>query len=320
MKTFSPFLLLTLASAGWFAAAQAADNPLVAQSTSPDTEWTFSYHNQKVMSYAFGSGQPKPYVREFAPLGGENILRDSPSDHRHHHALMYGIKVNGVNFWEETPGHGVQKVIDTSRPETSISPRGLPQTVIRQRLHWVALTNASLPDTADVAFLIEQRTLTLTVDETNREVALRWESTFEVGKKTATVQLEGANYHGLGMRFQKPLDSLAKHFFSGGAPDLNDSHQDVSRHAWEAVSFDVPNHPASIALFGLPSNPAGEASFFSMLTPFAYLSATQGLDAKPLAYRSGETFQLRYLVTIYPELKSAEALQKRAEQWIAEKP
>ena len=35
---------------------------------------------------------------------GENLLRDAPHDHLHHHALMYGIRVNGVNFWEETPG------------------------------------------------------------------------------------------------------------------------------------------------------------------------------------------------------------------------
>jgi hypothetical protein len=190
--------------------------------------------------------------------------------------------------------------------------------VIHQTLHWVTPTNAFLPETASEALLIEERTLTVTVDETNREVALQWESVFEVGKNPGKIELDGATYHGLGMRFQKSLDPLAKHFFEGGEPDLRESRQDVSPHAWEAVAFDVSSHPSTIALFGLPSNPAGEATYFSMKTPFAYLSATQNLSHKKITYTSGEKFTLRYLVAIYSELKPADALQKRSAQWITE--
>ena len=34
------------------------------------------------------------------------MVRDAPSDHLHHHGLMFAVQVNEVNFWEErgTPG------------------------------------------------------------------------------------------------------------------------------------------------------------------------------------------------------------------------
>ena len=45
----------------------------------------------------------KVYVRTFATPNGLQILRDSPHDHVHHHALMYAIGADGVDFWGENP-------------------------------------------------------------------------------------------------------------------------------------------------------------------------------------------------------------------------
>ena len=56
-----------------------------------------------------------------------------------------------------------------------------------------------------------------------------------------------------------------------------------------------------------------------MKTPFAYLSATQALDKDPLVYRRGEQFDSNYLVTLYPEVKTVEALTQRARQWISQR-
>jgi hypothetical protein len=250
-------------------------------------------------------------------VAGYGVLRDAPFDHLHHHALMYGIKVNGINFWEETSGSGVQKVVESPKPEIFQSPAGLPQARIVQRLYWLSPEDAFLPNTNAPALLIELRTITLTVDPAKRETAVQWQSAFEVGSKTNTVVLTGANYHGLGMRFLQELDSVAVHFTSDGNPDLADNRQDVSAHAWEAISFNSPGKPATIAVFGSPANTRGEPRFFAMKTPFAYLAATQGLDREPLTYRRGERFELNYLVTLYPEVKSAEVLNARARQWEA---
>ena len=109
-----------------------------------------------------------------------------------------------------------------------------------QVLYWLAPEDAFLPNTNAPALLIERRTLTLTLDPKQQETALHWKSEFEVGPRTNTVTLTGANYHGLGMRFLQELDPLAVHLTPEGSRTLSSGKQDVSAHRWEAVVFDHP--------------------------------------------------------------------------------
>ncbi len=310
------------------AGTRAAAATLRLETSEDPTAWTVFYGQQKVFVYSFAPKKFKPYVKELSPLGGENILRDAPFDHLHHHALMYGIRVNGINFWEEVSGNGVEKVIQTSRPvfgETGTD--GQAEARFEQVLQWVAPQDAFLPDTVPVALLVEHRALVLTVNPARQEVALEWKSKFEVGPRTNTVALGGANYHGLGMRFRQDLDGLAAHWLGGAgelaagrSPDLANSRQDLSQVPWAAVSFNEPGHPATIALAGHPANARGDTVYFSMLTPFAYLSATQGLDKEPLIYHRGDQFELNYLVLVYPEVKPSDTLRRRVEAWRQTKP
>ena len=295
----------------------AAPAPLWVETKGQADEYTVYHQRQKILVYATSPRQFKPYVKELYTLQDYNVLRDAPLDHLHHHALMYGIRVNGLNFWEETSGCGVQKPIALLKQESGMNAQGLPQIMLRQLIHWVTPADAFLPDTTPVALLIEQRTLTLTVDQAQQEVALHWQSDFQVGAKTNHVTLTGANYHGLGLRFQKELDPVAAHFNSESRPDLSGNKQDVSPHKWGAVSFELPGKKATVVLFGSQDNARGHANFFTMRTPFAYLSATQGLDQEPLVYRSGDKFQLNYLITVYPEVKTVEFIQQRQRAWEA---
>jgi len=297
-------------------AAMAAES-LTAEAGSQRTQWTLSYQGKPVMVYVFDPQKFKPYVKELNTLKGYGVLRDAPEDHLHHHALMYGIKVNGINFWEETAGCGVEKVVETSVPETSSTTTGQPSARLVQTLFWLSPEDAFFPNAHTQPLLIERRTLTLTLNTNNQETALHWRSEFEVGSKTGTVTLTGFNYHGLGMRFLKELDALAVHFTSAGQLGVEPGKQVVSAFPWEAVAFDPPGKPATIALFGGPDNGRGASRFFSMLTPFAYLSATQGLDREPLVYHRGEHFELNYLIAIYPEVKTVEALANRNRSWVS---
>lgn len=289
--------------------------PLRLDSSARPSEWTVWHGPKKLLTYAFDPAKFKPYVKELCTVAGQNVLRDAPSDHLHHHALMYGIRINGVNFWEETPGNGVQKVVQFPPPEVSVDAAGRPQVRIAQVLHWLKPEDAFLPDSAAVAFVVEHRTLAVTVNETESEVALEWTSQFEVGRKTNVVTLSGANYHGLGMRFLRELDPLATHSLAGRVLDLSQNRQEVAQAPWAAVQFDLSGHPTTLALAGHPDNPRGDTTFFTMKTPFAYLSATQGLEKDTLIYRAGDTFRLRYLLLLYPDLRSAESLNRRTQQW-----
>jgi len=296
---------------------------LSVEATQENTAWTVFYKGQKLMVYSFRPQKFKPYVQELCTLRGDNILRDAPRDHLHHHGLMYAIKVNGINFWEEVSGNGVQKVLQSGKPlldSINVKDNELPRATLSQVIHWVAPQDAFLADSTVAALLIERRTLTLTLAPSEQEVALEWKSEFEVGSKTNTVTLTGATYHGLGLRFRQEFDRLAAHSLRGVQPDLANNRQDVSVAPWASVSFDAPGHPASIAVAGHPANPCGVPTFFSMLTPFSYLSATQALDKKPLVYHTGERFELRYLILLYPMLASSDLIEKRVETWKKQNP
>jgi len=292
-----------------------AGETLRVEANTTQVEWTVSRGDTKLLVYRSDPRQFKPYVKELCTIRGDNLLRDAPEDHLHHHGLMYAVSVNSLNFWEEISGSGVEKPIETLQPELGVNAAGLPQATIRQTLHWLAPPDAFLPDSPKYALLIENRTLVLTVNESQDEVALCWKSQFEVGCKTNTVVLAGASYFGLGAMFLKELDPIAAHFNSEGKPDLAGTRQDATPHDWCAVVFDRPSAPAMFAMFGLPSNTRGEATFFTMERPFAYIAATQGLDQKPLVYHMGERFELEYLVTVYPAVKSSDFLNARASDW-----
>ena len=309
-KLFAPALLAGCAIA-WAGSLNAAE-PFTAETGQQASRITLKYRGRPAMVYEFAPDKYKPYVRELYSTTGVNLLQDSPHDHLHHHALMYGIKVNGENFWEELSGAGVQRVVSTSTPQYGKSRSGLPQAVIRQELVWIPAADAFLPLSNCAPLLVEHRTITLTIDEKASEVALLWGGSFQVGSRTNTVSLTGANYHGLGMRFQEHLDAHAVHISPDGRVNLAGSRQDTTVFPWEAVTFNTPGKPATIAVFGAPSNGRGAPRFFAMATPFAYLAATQTLDQEPLVYHTGDSFQLSYLVTLYPEIKSGESLQARS--------
>jgi hypothetical protein len=163
--------------------------------------------------------------------------------------------------------------------------------------------------------LIEDRSLRVTVDESTGETAIRWHADFQVGTSSPEITLAGSNYNGLGIRFLQSLDPVATHLIGGTQLDLAGTRHDVTSAAWGAVQLNDPTRPATIAVFSSPGNAGGEAHYFSMARPFAYLAATQGLDQKALHYKTGDKFSLDYLIVVYPEIKPGEFLTARGARW-----
>jgi hypothetical protein len=267
-----------------------------------------------VLVYTFATNQFKPYVRELYTLSGENVLRDSPPDHLHHHGLMYAIRINGVNFWEERDAPGVEKPVKLLAHSVGRSPTGLPQAKFSHLIYWLASTNRNAANSEAAALLIEQRTLTVTVDEKADEVALQWDATFEVGQP-GKVTLHGTDYNGLGLRLPQSFDHVAVFQNSERSPYAGSKTRDNIPARWTSVTGKTAKGEITLALFGQPANRGGNTSFFTLLEPFAYLSATQALDKKPLEYAAGDKFRLSYLLTVYNEPKSADFLQQRYQVW-----
>ncbi len=153
------------------------------------------------------------------------------------------------------------------------------------------------------------------MDEPNQEVALHWESQFEVGPRAGKVTLSGSNYDGLGLRLPESFNHVAKFQNSADQPYTGNNTQNVIPARWTSVSGLLGGHEVMLVLFGRPDNPRGDSLFFTMLDPFAYLTATQGLDKKPLEYAAGDKFTLRYLLTVYSEPKPPDFIRHRYDQW-----
>ncbi len=308
-----PILLLL----GIACATARAASPLAVDVRAPVGELEIRFKDQKLLVYAFATNQFKPYVRELYTLTGENVLRDAPPDHLHHHGLMYAVYVHGTNFWEERGEAGFEKPAKRLTYNKGKSREGLPRAEFSQSIYWVAAQNREA-NSAAAAVLVERRTISLTVNEQDQEVALRWDSSFEVGRKAAKVTVHGPNYDGLGLRLPESFNHVAHFENSADQPYTGNNTQNVIPAKWTTVSGKMADREIMLALFGHPTNARGYASFFSMLDPFAYLSATQELDKKPLEYSRGERFRLRYLLTVYSEKKPRAIVEHRCESWTKE--
>lgn len=279
-------------------------------------EWHFK--GRKLLAYAFATNQFKPYVRQLCSLHGDDVLRDAPEDHPHHHGLMYAISVNGVNFWEERDQPGHQRRIKLLLQSTGRSANGLPQASFTELIHWVPHPDCARADTTSAAFLVERRTLTLTVDEAKEDIALAWHAEFEVGARTNRVTLHGSEYNGLGLRLPAAWDHVARHENSEDTPYPAGGKPGAVPARWGAVSHIVDGRTMHVALFARPRGQAGTNSFFAMTEPFTYLAATQGLDRAPLEYRAGDRFAIDYLVLVYPTARTAAQIEARYLAWARE--
>ena len=296
-------------------AAEAAQSDFSAEVKTNRGLVEIRFKGAKLLSYAFAADQFKPYVRELYSLGGHNVLRDAPADHLHHHGLMYAIRINGVNFWEEgdLPGH--QRHVNLTGPQMGRAGNGLPQASFTELIHWVPHGEHTRTNTAPVAFLVELRTLTLTVDESKQEVALGWHQEFEAGAGANRVRLHGSDYNGIGLRLPEAWDKVARQQTSEGTAPANGGKPGAVPARWGAVASTGDEGAIQVLLFARPQGHAGKNAFFTMTEPFTYLSATQSLDKMPLEYRAGDRFRLDYLVLVYPFARTGAQIEQRYQSW-----
>jgi hypothetical protein len=109
----SRFSLMTLALVGWSLAlactgAMAAATKQAAEITVKDSSVVVSKGQHPVLEYVFREEQYKPYVVRLFTPAGFNILRDGSPDEPHQHGFMFGVEVEGKNFWQEGPLGGRQ--------------------------------------------------------------------------------------------------------------------------------------------------------------------------------------------------------------------
>jgi len=260
----------------------------------------------EVAEYRFGDVPFKPYLRSLTGPNGLNVLLDAPHDHLHHHALMFAVAVDGVNFWEETPTAGRQKHLEfTNVVEGEDHPHGVG---FAERLEWVAPSEEKL--------LSERRTVFVTRGQSSGTTFLTWESHLTVPEGKSSVTLTGSHYFGLGLRFIRAMDSKGAFRNADNEPGtVFRGEERLVRSNWCAYTAHVDGEDVTVAMFGHPENPRSPTTWFTMAQPFAYLSATLGLHEKPLEIVEGKPLTLRYALWLWGETVESEEIDRLYQRW-----
>ena len=244
-----------------------------------------------LLQYRYDHVPFKPYVKKLFTPGGLNLLLDAPHDHLHHHALMFAIAAEGVNFWEETAtagrqGHG--GFLDVVIAEHG----GVPTAGFAERVHWTHPQGRGV--------LTERRTIEACRVEKLAATVVTWESRLTPSEGGKPMTLTGSHYFGLGMRFVRSMDAVGE--FSNADHDpgvIFRGEERLVRSNWCAYTVNAPGAEVTVAMFGHPGNRRHPTTWFTMAKPFAYLSATLNLHAEPLTVAAGEPLVLRYAVAVW---------------------
>ncbi|MHC4461362.1 MAG: DUF6807 family protein [Planctomycetota bacterium] len=271
-----------------------------------------------LLRYPYKNVPFKPYVQQLFSPASVNILRDAPADHLHHHALMFAVKVDGVNFWEETQTAGRQAHQSFTNTRTDVATdvendkrHDTREASFTELIDWIKPGSQEL-------LLKEHRTIEVSQGTDLGATVLTWQSKFEVpaGKKSAT--LTGAHYHGLGMRFVKSMDKVGRFRNADGKPGtVFRGDERLVRSTWCAYTADANGKPVTVAMFDHPGNPRHPATWFTMTKPFAYLSATVKLHKEPLKVLPDKPLTLRYAVALWDGRVKTDQINQLYKRWSA---
>lgn len=266
--------------------------PLAGQSigVTPDNDALVVRAGDRVLLRYRYEGVPyKPYVQQLFTPGGVNILRDAPADHLHHHALMFAVAVDGVNFWEEQQQPGRQRHLSFA--------------------HYVKAGDANMPDAAgfdehlewvnprtDEVLAEELRTIKVCRMKEQNATVLNWVAKLSPPAGKDSVTLTGSPYFGLGMRFVESMDTGGRFMNAQGQTGVENTNDKQAK--WCAYTAKADGKVVTVAMFDYPDNIRHPATWFTMEKPFAYISATLALHKEPLKIMAGKPLMLRYGVAL----------------------
>lgn len=151
-----------------------------------------------------------------------------------------------------------------------------------------------------------------------QSVAFRDLPILETIDKRGDHSLWGANYFGLGVRFVTPMDKVGAFVYP--TDDTSETGADAEKAAtradWCAYTAPVDNKPITFAMFDHPDNARHPATWFTMTTPFAYLSATLNLAKEPITLTAGKPLRLRYGVALWDGKIESDQIGHAYQAWI----
>ena len=299
-------VILTLA-AGFAPDAASAEDPL---RVVIEADAASVCEGQRVLArYRYDNVPFKPCVQQLLSPQGVNVLRDSPADHQHHHALMFAVAVDSVNFWEEQkePGRQLHRCFSDVKIGGSNDEAHAGFT---EQLDWIDPRSKEL-------LLKEDRTIEIRRLSGADVTLLGWQSSLAVPPGKDSVVLTGSHYFGLGMRLVESMDVNGQfRNAEGKTGEVVRGDERLAPAAWCAYTAQADGRPVTVAMFGHPDNVRGPTSWFTMTKPFAYLSATMNLHKEPLKVTSDRPLVLRYAVALWDGPIQDDQISQIYQAWI----
>ena len=292
--------LASTAGAAELTVQKAKDSIAVARGTQP------------VLDYQATPKTFKTYVRTLYTPAGVQVLRDSPHDHIHHHALMFAIGAQGIDFWGESPNIKPGKQVPRGEPVAKATARGVS---IEQSLDWLR--------PGEKPVLAERRRILVHNAAAPTPTLRTWATRLGPAEGLPQTKLWGRHYFGLGIRFVTSMDKVGTFLNpTAKAGERVRGTEKLVRATWCAYTAPVGGKPVTVALFDHPDNARHPATWFTMTSPFAYIAATLNLHRQPMAVAKGKPLDLVYGVAAWDGAVEADAIQAAYERWkrLAPKP
>jgi hypothetical protein len=271
-----------------------------------ENKLTVSCDGQPKLIYCFRSVPAKPYVKFLTSPGGVNILRDAPHDHLHHHGLMFALKVNETDFWSEKSTSGRQNHASFQDVDVSVKNQN-SEAAFTSSIDWIEPTSEKI-------VLKEKRVLSLT--QSKDATLLTWNTTLKTPRDIPQVKIGGAHYFGLGMRFLQSMDK------NGTFMNAEDKAGKIFRGTerltpanWCAYHALADGKPVTVAMFDHPKN-FRPVTWFTMLEPFSYLSATLKYHESPFVLKSEDDLSLTYGVAVWDGKTEKAVIEQAYQAWL----
>lgn len=266
--------------------------------------------DRPLLRYRYTDVPMKPCVDQLFSPAGVQVLRDSPQDHKHHHALMFAVFVDGVNFWEELPAAPAVQQHRAVQPVAATVRAGLSRAGLVQELDW-------LGPGSDQPLMVERRSIDVLRAADFDATLIEWRCSFRPPAGKESMTLKGNHYHGLGMRFVASADSGGRFFNADDMlGEIVRGDERLTPTKWCAFTGNADGKPVTVALFDHPQNPRYPAKMFTMAKPFAYLSATRNEWKEPLVVMADKPLKLAYGVAVWDGEIDKPTVERLYQSWL----
>jgi hypothetical protein len=248
------------------------------------------------------SDEFKPHVHPLRTPRGHCLTSARPHDHKHHKGLMYALRAEDVNFWEEA-ATSPKEVPGVERHQcfTDVVSRG-SQVGVTETLRWTA-------EDGSLASFDETRKLSCRHDPAARAFIWNWFTRLVTLRPLHLLQSQwshrlpngtSVNYHGLGIRLRRDFGGLTRNheLRVDGVSFRENFQQQMGSRPHEVTFIGSIDETWPVERAGVTFQQQQNHALYVMEEPFPFM-ALGPTNLAPLNLEAGQTIEESFAVTVF---------------------